>query len=131
MLRYFYAAFGGAIGSILRYAVSGLDFKISNGIFPSSTLIVNLAGSLIIGFLWGLFERFEFSPLLRVFLFVGILGGFTTFSSFSLENLNLLRDGEIKTAVIYILITNLGGIGLAFGGYFAARYFTSLVKIGG
>ncbi len=128
MLRYFYAALGGAIGSIFRYAVSGLDFKFSNGIFPTGTLIVNLAGSLIIGFLWGLFERFEFSPLLRVFLFVGILGGFTTFSSFSLENLNLLRDGEVKTAVIYILITNIAGLGLAFGGYFAARFLTNLAK---
>lgn len=128
MLRYFYAALGGAIGSMLRYAVSGLDFKYSDGIFPTSTLIVNLFGSLVIGFLWGMFERFEFSPLLRVFLFVGILGGFTTFSSFSLENLNLLRDGEIKTAVIYILITNIAGLGLAFGGYFAARVLTGFAK---
>ena len=128
MLRYFYVALGGAIGSMLRYAVSGLDFKLSNGIFPTSTLIVNLFGSLVIGFLWGMFERFEFSPILRVFLFVGILGGFTTFSSFSLENLNLLRDGEIKTAVIYILITNVVGIGLAFGGFFIARVLTSVAK---
>ena len=128
MLRYFFVALGGALGSVFRYAVSGLDFKISNGIFPSSTLLVNLSGSLLIGLLWGFFERFEFSPLLRVFLFVGILGGFTTFSSFSLENFNLIRDGEIKTAVIYILITNLGGLALAFGGYFAARIFTSFAK---
>ncbi|OGF50255.1 MAG: hypothetical protein A2231_04785 [Candidatus Firestonebacteria bacterium RIFOXYA2_FULL_40_8] len=128
MLRYLYVALGGAIGSVLRYAVSGLDFKLSNGIFPTSTLIVNLFGSLVIGILWGMFERFEFSPMLRVFLFVGILGGFTTFSSFSLENLNLLRDGEVKTAVIYILITNISGIGLAFGGYFAARVLTNLTR---
>ena len=128
MLRYLYVALGGAIGSVLRYAVSGLDFKLSNGIFPTSTLIVNLFGSLVIGILWGMFERFEFSPMLRVFLFVGILGGFTTFSSFSLENLNLLRDGEVKTAVIYILITNISGIGLAFGGYFAARVLTNLTS---
>ncbi|OGF45449.1 MAG: hypothetical protein A2452_08790 [Candidatus Firestonebacteria bacterium RIFOXYC2_FULL_39_67] len=127
MLRYLYVALGGAIGSMLRYAVSGLDFKLSNGIFPASTLIVNLFGSLIIGFLWGMFERFEFSPILRVFLFVGILGGFTTFSSFSLENLNLLRDGEVKTAVLYILITNIAGVGLAFGGYFAARMITNRI----
>ena len=128
MLRYFFVALGGALGSVFRYAVSGLDFKISNGIFPSSTLLVNLSGSLLIGLLWGLFERFEFSPLLRVFLFVGILGGFTTFSSFSLENFNLIRDGEIKTAVIYILITNLGGLALAFFGYFIARFLTNLAR---
>ena len=128
MLRYFYVALGGAIGSVLRYAVSGLDFKFSGGIFPECTLIVNLAGSLLIGLLWGISERFEFSPLLGAFLFVGILGGFTTFSSFSLENLHLLRNGEVKTAVMYILITNIAGIGLAFGGYFAARALLSIAK---
>jgi len=128
MLRYFYVALGSAIGGMFRYAVSSLDFKFSNGVFPTSTLVVNLLGSLVIGFLWGLFERFEFSPLLRVFLFVGILGGFTTFSSFSLENLNLLRDGEVKTAVIYILITNLVGLSLAFIGYLTARTLTSFAK---
>jgi len=121
MLRYLYVALGGAIGSMLRYALSGVDFKISNGIFPTGTLLVNLLGSLVIGFLWGMFDRFDFSPLIRVFLFVGIMGGFTTFSSFSLENLNLLLDGEIKTAVIYILITNIAGIGLAFAGFYLGK----------
>ena len=121
MEKYLVVAFGGALGSVLRYWVSGLDVKYSRGLFPVSTFLVNVLGSLVIGLLWGLFERLNFSPLLRIFLFVGILGGFTTFSSFSLENLNLIRDGEYRIALIYILLTNVVGLSLAFCGYFLAR----------
>ncbi|MEI7904188.1 MAG: fluoride efflux transporter CrcB [Candidatus Firestonebacteria bacterium] len=121
MEKYLVVAFGGALGSVLRYWVSGLDVKYSRGLFPVSTFLVNVLGSLVIGLLWGLFERLNFSPLLRIFLFVGILGGFTTFSSFSLENLNLIRDGEYRIALIYILLTNVVGLSLAFYGYFLAR----------
>ncbi len=121
MEKYLVVALGGAFGSVLRYWVSSLDIKYSRGVFPVSTFVVNILGSLVIGLLWGLFERLNFSPLLRVFLFVGILGGFTTFSSFSLENLNLIRDGEYKIAVIYIIFTNVIGLSLAFLGYFLAR----------
>ncbi|MBM3243468.1 MAG: CrcB family protein, partial [Candidatus Omnitrophica bacterium] len=85
MQKLIFIAFGGAIGTLLRYFVSGFDYRFSNGIFPSGTLLVNLTGSLIIGFLWGIFERFTFSPTLRMFIFVGLLGGFTTFSTFNLE----------------------------------------------
>jgi CrcB protein len=128
MLKYLYVALGGAIGSMLRYTVSGLDFKFTNGLFPESTLIVNLSGSLVIGVLWGVFERFDFSPLLSVFIFVGILGGFTTFSSFSLENLHLIKNGDIKTAAIYIAVTNIAGIGLALGGYYAVKSVIAYAK---
>ena len=127
-MKYFYVAVGGAIGSMLRYAFSGLDFKLSGGLFPECTLIVNLVGSLVIGVLWGFFERFEFSPLLSMFIFVGILGGFTTFSSFSLENLHLIKSGDIKTAAIYIAVTNIAGIGLAFGGYYAVKSVLAYAK---
>ncbi|MEO6096085.1 MAG: CrcB family protein, partial [Fibrobacteria bacterium] len=61
------------------------------------------------------------SPNLKLFLMVGILGGFTTFSSFSLDNLNLIRDGQIRATVIYVLMSNVGGISLAFGGYLLGR----------
>lgn len=128
MLRLFLVAAGGAIGTVCRYALSGLDYKFSNGVFPFSTLLINLAGSFVIGFLWGLFEGLTVSPDVRMFIFIGILGGFTTFSTFSLENFNLLRDGEIKITLWNIFITNVAGIALVFIGFILSRYLISIFK---
>jgi len=128
MLKLAFIAIGGAIGTAFRYVISGVDFKFSNGVFPASTFVVNIAGSLIIGFLWVMFEKVDVSSTLRMFVFVGILGGFTTFSTFSLENLHLLRDGEFKIAFLNILLTNLLGIAFVFVGFAAAKFFSSLVK---
>ncbi|MFA5271371.1 MAG: fluoride efflux transporter CrcB [Candidatus Omnitrophota bacterium] len=128
MLRFLLVAAGGAIGTVFRYSLSGLDYKFSNGVFPFSTLLVNLTGSFFIGFLWGLFEGLAVSPHVRMFIFIGILGGFTTFSTFSLENFNLLRAGEIKIAVSNIFIANIGGIALVFIGFILSRCLISLFK---
>jgi fluoride exporter len=119
---------GGAIGAVSRYIVSGLDYKYSYGIFPVSTLVVNLSGSLIIGFLWGLFEVFSVSSNIRMFIFIGILGGFTTFSSFALENFNLLRDGEGNIVLMNILLSNLFGILLVYAGYTLAKIVINIVR---
>lgn len=94
------------------------------GPFPLGTLAVNLAGSLCIGALAALFESLPPSPAAaqsRLFLFIGVLGGFTTFSSFSLENLALLRAGQWRLALLYILASNALGIGLALGGYLGLK----------
>ncbi|MDD4909089.1 MAG: fluoride efflux transporter CrcB [Candidatus Omnitrophica bacterium] len=128
MLRLFFIALGGAAGTLLRYIASGIDYRFSNGVFPVSTLVVNLAGSLVIGFLWGIFERLAVAPTVRMFIFIGILGGFTTFSTFSLENFNLIRDGEFKIAVINILASNIIGIALVFAGFAAARFLMANLK---
>ena len=85
-------AAGGGLGAILRYLVSGVTYRYFSGGFPWGTLSVNLIGSLIIGLLWGMFETVSISPNIRLFLFIGILGSFTTFSAFSLENFHLVRD---------------------------------------
>lgn len=119
---------GGAIGSILRYVVSGLDYKFSYGIFPVSTLVVNLAGSLVIGFLWALFEQISVSSNIRMFIFMGILGGFTTFSTFALENFNLIRDGEKNIALVNVLISTILGIAFVFVGYILAKAAINLLK---
>ena len=111
---------GGAIGTLARYLTSNFAQKfVSNG-FPIGTLIVNLTGSFIIGLLWGLFEN-QSSTQLRTFLFVGVLGGFTTFSAYSIETLNLFRDGHIRLAVFNILLNNVLGIFLALGGFTFAK----------
>ena len=129
-MKLVYIAMGGAIGTVLRYFVSGLDYKFSNGVFPAGTLAVNLIGSLVIGFLWGLGERLAVSPTLRMFVFMGVLGGFTTFSTFALENFNLIRDGEFKIALVNVAASNIIGIALVFAGFGAARVLIDSLKGG-
>jgi len=96
--------FGGFIGSILRYLASGYVQQISKGMgFPYGTLTVNVVGCFIIGFLAQLAEtRGVFTTESRLFVFVGILGGFTTFSSFGNETFNLARDGQMLGALANI-----------------------------
>jgi CrcB protein len=92
-----WVALGGALGSVARYWCSGLVANAVGETFPWGTLIVNVSGSLLIGFIAtvsGPDGRFLIPPEARQFMMVGILGGFTTFSSFSLQTLTLARDGE-------------------------------------
>ena len=128
MVKIILIGIGGAIGTIARYVVSGLDYKYSYGVFPVSTLVVNLTGSLIIGFFWGVFEAVTVSSNIRMFVFIGILGGFTTFSTFALENFNLFRDGERSIAIINILITNVVGIFFVYAGYILAKMMLNFMK---
>jgi CrcB protein len=119
---------GGALGTLARYATSGLAHRIYSGAFPMGTLVVNLAGSLIIGLLWGFAETRNLSPNFRSFAFIGLLGGFTTFSTYALETLTLLRENEIRQAVTYVLANNLLGVILAFAGFFIARGLVHSIK---
>jgi fluoride exporter len=119
---------GGAIGTVSRYAVSGMAHKYYLGTFPLGTLMVNVLGSLIIGLLWGISETANISSHMRTFIFIGILGGFTTFSTYSLETLNLFRDGEVKMAVINVLANNLLGIIMVFAGFFASKALVNLIR---
>ncbi len=128
MLRFFILGLGGAIGTILRYIMGGLDYRFANGAFPVSTLVVNVTGSLVIGFLWGIIDRFEISPNIRLFIFIGILGGYTTFSTFSLETFNLMRDGEYRIAFANAALSVVLSIGAVFAGYAASRMFLNLFK---
>ncbi len=128
MTKILLLAAGGAIGTVLRYSVSGFAYKVSDGIFPWGTLVVNLAGSFIIGLLWGLFEIETISSNVRNFVFIGILGGFTTFSTFALESFNLFRDGEVKLALTNLIASNVLGILLVFAGFIIARYIVNVVR---
>jgi len=126
MIRLLVIGLGGAIGTVFRYIVSGLDYKFSNGVFPFSTMVVNVSGSLIIGLLWGIVDRFALSPNMRMFIFIGILGGYTTFSTFSLETFNLMRDGEYHIALINIIVSVILSVGAVFLGYFISRLLLNL-----
>ena len=92
---------GGAIGTGCRYWLSTFVYSIVEPTFPYANFIINVSGSFIIGVLWGLFEqRLLVSPILRVALITGVLGGYTTFSSFSFETYALLRGGEFGLALL-------------------------------
>lgn len=112
-------ALGGSLGAVGRYVVYLFVDKFYNGMFPWATLFVNLVGALVIGFLWGLFDRFYISPALRTFIFIGILGSFTTFSTFAFDILSMTKDGEIKQMLFYVLATNILGTSLAFAGFYS------------
>jgi CrcB protein len=121
MVKLLYLMLGGAIGTVLRYWISGLPHKIYDGSFPWGTLVVNLVGSFLIGLFWGLLGRENISSNVRVFLFIGLFGSFTTFSTFAFESLNLIRDGNIKFAIINMLASNILGVLLVFAGFMISR----------
>ena len=115
-------AIGGAAGSVLRYGVSqGIHTLVGRG-FPWGTLVVNSLGSLLIGFLFVyLVERSAVSEVLRAALFIGLLGGFTTFSTFSLETLVLIEEASYFKAVVNIFISVVLCLGGAWLGMTLAR----------
>ena len=113
MGKLFLAGIGGFVGSSLRYAVTGCVQTWSRSIgFPYGTLAVNLIGCFLIGFLSQLAEsRGVFTAESRTFVFIGILGGFTTFSAFGNETMNLWRDGENLLAMANVAAHLLLGLG--------------------
>ena len=105
MDKFLWVGLGGAIGSIFRYTLSLLPIKSS---FPILTLITNLLGAFIIGVVVGLFEKQYLSSQIHLFLKTGLCGGFTTFSTFSLETLTLLENDMIFIAIVYAFISVVG-----------------------
>jgi len=109
---------GGFIGSIARYLVSKLNLHLHFLSIPIGTLTVNVIGSLIIGILAGISAKSEIlSPSLRLFLMVGICGGFTTFSSFTNENLTLMQNGQIFSMLLYTGLSIMLGFLAVYLGY--------------
>ena len=104
--------FGGFVGSVARYLLGGwVMHHATQGKFPFSTFAVNVAGCLVVGVLAGVVERYAmFSAEVRLLLFTGVLGGFTTFSAFGLDTVFLLRRGEAWLAVTYAGASVLLGI---------------------
>jgi CrcB protein len=103
VLNYFLVFIGGGLGAAARYWMSGAVYRLVEPDFPYGVLAVNIVGCLMIGFLMtGFEERFMINPSLRIFLTIGILGGFTTFSSFSYETISLIKDGEFFYAAANI-----------------------------
>lgn len=122
-MRLVLVALGGAFGAVLRYLVTGwvqqrIDF------FPWGTLVVNLIGSFLIGMVLEFTLRGFLTPEVRVFLAVGVLGGFTTFSSLSWETLALLENGDLLPAFLNSVGSLTAGVFLAWLGSLLVRWVT-------
>ena len=119
---------GGAIGSALRYWVSMWVQRSMLYSFPVGILSVNVIGSFLIGFCWSLAEDYNFSVNTRAFLFTGLFGGFTTFSSFALDTMSLMKTGDYKLAFINILASKILGLSAVFLGLLLGKNVLSLLK---
>jgi len=119
----FFVGVGGFLGAILRYFMSGwVQDILGKPYWPYGTLAVNVLGCLLLGFLVGLVEvRNVFSPEVRSLLFIGVLGGFTTFSTFGVEPSTLLRDGALTSAAANIFLQVVLGVGAAMMGYYLSH----------
>lgn len=115
-------ALGGALGSVLRYLLASAVQGVAGRQFPLGTLSVNVLGSLVIGllFVW-LFERSAATPAIRAFWMIGVLGGFTTFSSFSLETFNLIAEAAYGRALANAVLSVILCLGATWLGVMVGR----------
>lgn len=122
-MGYLYIFLGAGLGGVLRFALSSLVTGAVNGIaFPVGTFVVNMIGCLTIGYLAKLAEAQSFlQGDGRLFVFVGLLGGFTTFSSYGIETYQLIRDGEIVSAILNAVGQVVLGLTLVWLGFLAAK----------
>lgn len=124
MFHILLVALGGAVGSVARYAAGLVAVRLFGSGFPVGTLFVNVTGSFLIGLgLETLARRFGSSQELRLLLLTGVLGGYTTFSTFSLDTLSLYERGEVALAFVYVLTSVLLGLAAVAAGLALGRQF--------
>ena len=124
MKQFLLVGLGGFIGSVARFWVSKLNIYFHFLSIPMGTLTVNILGSFIIGFITGISATSELiSPSLRLFLMVGICGGFTTFSSFTNENMTLIQNGQILSALLYTGLSIFLGFSAVYLGFLITNLF--------
>jgi len=118
-LGIFYIAFGGAIGSLTRYLISIFLQNTKSG-FPLSTFLVNVIGSFAIGIIFYILKDSN-NENLKAFIIIGFLGGFTTFSAFSIDVLNLIIEKQYFTSMLYISMTFICSLSAVFLGFLFVR----------
>lgn len=124
MIKILIVGMGGFIGAVARYGLSGLVHRYTSSFFPWGTLVVNVTGCFLIGCLIYLAaDRAVLSPNARLFLLIGILGAFTTFSTFSCETLDLINDRAHWSALANVGLNVLFGLFAVWLGRFACRVF--------
>jgi fluoride exporter len=122
MFNFLWVALGGAVGSVLRFAVNLAATRFLGHDFPWATLTVNVVGSFLMGlFTAYLAGKFASEENFRLFLTTGVLGGFTTFSAFSLDVFGLMQRGENSVALVYVLASVALSILAVFGGFMVSR----------
>jgi fluoride exporter len=120
--RLIFIGLAGLVGTLCRYSLSGLVARRFGETFPTGTLLVNIIGCFLAGFLFYLLhERFLVSEIVRTAIMIGFLGGFTTFSSFGLQTFTLLKDGEMAFAIMNVLLSNAVGLASVWAGYLLAK----------
>lgn len=112
MIKLFWIALGGSLGALLRHGLSSLAHHLLPPSFPWGTLAANLVGCFLIGALWAYANEYSFSQSVRVFVFTGGIGSLTTFSTYGLESLMLLREGRVLAGLGNILFSNVLGLAL-------------------
>ena len=121
MRMYWYVALGAAIGGVARYGVAGFVQQRAGADFPLGTLLVNISGSFLLGFLMRYaLTSGAVSPEIRALLTTGFCGGYTTFSTFSYETVLLVEDGEYRRAALYVGLSVVVALLGAFAGLAAA-----------
>ena len=117
IIKILYIATGGALGSVLRFFISYI-FKIYFVYFPVGTLFVNITGSFLAGLFISYLNNKEISEIIiKYFFIIGFLGSFTTFSAFSIENIELIKQNEIALSLFYIIVSIILSISAAFAGF--------------
>ena len=126
-MLYLMIAIGGSAGALTRYLVSAFINNLVSSSFPAGTLFLNISGSFIIGFLFQIYQSVLVSDEVKMLVTVGFLGSYTTFSTYSLETLNLLLANQYKSAVINVAVSNVLAVSMSLLGIAAARIM--LIKI--
>ena len=123
MYPYLLVAIGGALGSVARYGTGVLVGKVWDSTFPLATMLINVAGSRAMGLFIGYLVRTTpgWQADGRLFVAIGVLGGFTTFSSFSLDAISMLERGDVGPALFYVVGSVVIGLAALFGGLVVMR----------
>lgn len=116
-----YIASGGALGAVARYLVTLVMIRWLGGEFPFGTLAVNVSGSFLAGFFWGILGETTGSHRTQALFFIGMLGAFTTFSTYALDSLHFYENGQGGMALLNILANNTGALLAAWAGFALAR----------
>lgn len=120
-MNMFMVLIGGGIGAVLRYFVQLGIGKSDGNVFPMSTFLVNIIGSLLIGILAAVALKYKWNEMMVLLVFTGFLGGFTTFSSFALEFFQLMKNNHTGLAFLYLGLSNFVGLALCVLGYQIAK----------
>jgi len=122
MFKLLIVGLGGFLGAIARYRLSGLVHQYANGSFPTGTLVVNATGCLVIGGLMCLVEERQFfAPDTRLFLFIGLLGSFTTFSTVGYETFEFMRSGDYRMAAVNAAANMTLGVAAVVAGWIGVK----------